>query len=149
MLSGANEFQLIEYPFKMKEFVSLPHDYVDLIAMSSSSLSSTSVACTSVNETEPFNIMCLICGEMIVKRASHHTTNQVKYEIFNRPVGECTAHALRCGSNIGVFLKIDECKILLLQLKLFFNEKKGFECRGCTIAAPYLDSYGETDQNFL
>jgi len=73
-------------------------------------------------DTEPFNFICLICGEMFIKPAS--ILNQTKFKILNRLVGECTAHTYRCGTNIGVFLKIDECKIILIQLKfsciLFF-----------------------------
>jgi E3 ubiquitin-protein ligase UBR2 len=97
-------------------------------------------------DTEPFNFICLICGEMFIKPAS--ILNQTKFKILNRLVGECTAHTYRCGTNIGVFLKIDECKIILIQLK-FLLKNQSFECRGCTISAPYIDSYGETDQNFL
>lgn len=136
MSTGVDENQKLEFPFKINELVSLPRDYVDLIAMS-----------TLSNDVEPFNVICLICGEMFVKRVI--TLNSQKNEILNKPVGECTAHAFRCGTSVGVFLKIDECKIVLLQIKLLKKNAISFECRGCSIAAPYLDDYGETDQNFL
>ena len=83
--------------------------------------------------------MCLICGEMLKKGTN---------EIDDRLVGACTAHTYKCCLNSGVFLKIDECKILLMQLK-FSKESKLSEVTGCYVSAPYLDDYGETDQDFL
>lgn len=136
--TGVDVNQQLEFPFKLNELVKLPEDYVDLIAMS-----------TWSNDVEPNNMICLLCGEMFVKRAN--MANSVKHEILNKSVGECTAHTFRCGTNVGMFLKIDECKVLLLQIKFLStkNDEATFECKGCTIPAPYLDSYGETDQNFM
>ena len=84
--------------------------------------------------------MCLICGELVKEKEEQF--------INEKPVGKCTAHAYRCGLTCGVFLKIDECKILLLQIKIsacFRIE----DVTGCHVSAPYLDDYGETDPDFV
>lgn len=51
-------------------------------------------------------------------------------------VGAVVAHALRCGAGAGAFLRVRECELLLLAAP----------ARGAMQPAPYLDSYGETDQ---
>ena len=50
-------------------------------------------------------------------------------------LGACTSHALQCGAGVCMFLKIRECKVVLIEGKT----------RGCLYPAPYLDEYGETD----
>jgi len=110
------------------QFVPLPDDYLDLISM-----------CTTLNSSEYSNVMCLVCGE-ILKKETHILDEKI--------VGACTAHTHKCCLNNGVFLKIDECKVLMLQIK-FTSSGKMCEVTGCYVSAPYLDDYGETDQDFL
>ena len=50
-------------------------------------------------------------------------------------VGSCTAHASRCGAGIGIFLRVQDCRVVLLN---------GIG-KGCFHPSPYLDAYGETD----
>nr|XP_014336379.1 PREDICTED: E3 ubiquitin-protein ligase UBR1 [Bos mutus] len=50
-------------------------------------------------------------------------------------VGACIFHALHCGAGVCIFLKIRECRVVLVEGK----------ARGCAYPAPYLDEYGETD----
>ena len=89
--------------------------------------------------SEYHNILCLVCGEMLRKESNI---------LDDRLVGACTAHTYKCCLNNGVFLKVDECKILLIQLK--FSDKFILcEVTGCYVSAPFLDEYGETDQDFL
>ena len=89
--------------------------------------------------SEYHNILCLVCGEMLRKESNI---------LDDRLVGACTAHTYKCCLNNGVFLKVDECKILLMQLK--FSDKFILcEVTGCYVSAPFLDEYGETDQDFL
>lgn len=52
-------------------------------------------------------------------------------------VGSCTYHAHECSAGVGVFLRIRTCQILLLSSP----------SKGCYMAAPYIDDYGETDYN--
>lgn len=51
-------------------------------------------------------------------------------------VGAGVAHALACGAGAGVFLRVRDCELMLLAAP----------ARGAMLPAPYLDSYGETDQ---
>ncbi|MPC24345.1 E3 ubiquitin-protein ligase UBR2 [Portunus trituberculatus] len=51
-------------------------------------------------------------------------------------VGACTYHAHFCGAGTGIFIRVRECKILLLSGQI----------KGCFVNPPYLDGYGETDQ---
>jgi len=50
--------------------------------------------------------------------------------------GGCTTHARECGADIGIFLRIREC-IVVLHSKV---------TRGTFLPAPYLDEYGEADK---
>jgi hypothetical protein len=90
------------------------------------------------------NIICLTCGEILKKEVVSMNIRHLK----NKPVGPCTWHTFKCGLNNGIFLKIDECKILLVQIK-FSNDLVIKQVTGCNISAPYLDNYGETDQDLL
>lgn len=51
-------------------------------------------------------------------------------------MGACTSHSHTCGAGAGIFLRVRECEILLL----------ASPNRGCFLAPPYLDDYGEPDQ---
>lgn len=53
-------------------------------------------------------------------------------------VGAVVAHAAQCGSGSGVFLRVRDCELLLLAAAA--------PSRGAMLPAPYLDTYGETDQ---
>ena len=45
-------------------------------------------------------------------------------------VGACTSHADRCGAGTGLFLRVRECKLVLLA---------GRGTKGCFYAPPYVD----------
>lgn len=65
-------------------------------------------------------------------------------DVLKKRTGSCTAHAYTCGGKTGVFLRVSECQILLLNLT--FSASVDLDVKGCLIPAPYLDDYGETDQ---
>jgi hypothetical protein len=73
---------------------------------------------------------CLICGKWLCCEAWC-----CKETVGDQSVGSCTAHALTCGAGIGIFLRVRDCIVLLLN---------GIG-KGCFYASPYLDAYGETD----
>ena len=56
-------------------------------------------------------------------------------KVEGETVGACTEHAHRCGSGNGVFLRVRECKVVLLSGRR----------KGCFYPSPYLDEYGEND----
>ena len=101
------------------ELVALPqtHDMLNAIAMSR--------RCpTSGRELSDPNL-CLLCGEMLCGQALCCMADGR---------GGCFRHQARCGGNVGLFLNVRRCAVLLLNGR-----------NGSFFAAPYLDRHGETD----
>ena len=62
----------------------------------------------------------------------------------DQTLGPCNAHNQHCCGSIGVYLRVKECSLLLLNTN---NDGRVNKTRGALVPAPYLDDYGETDQN--
>uniref|UniRef100_A0A8C3DGZ1 E3 ubiquitin-protein ligase n=1 Tax=Corvus moneduloides TaxID=1196302 RepID=A0A8C3DGZ1_CORMO len=118
-------FHLPRYPRKRNRLIDLPEDYSCLLNQASQ------FKCPrSSDDEQKHPVLCLFCGAML---CSQNTCCQ---ELVNgEELGACTSHALQCGAGVCVFLKIRECKVVLIEGKT----------RGCLYPAPYLDEYGETD----
>lgn len=117
----------IRYPLTVNQLVRLPRDYSELINNVSLFTCPNSDGDDSRTPT-----MCLVCGEMLCSQSYCCQT-----ELDGALVGACTYHAHYCGAGIGLFLRVRECKVLLLAGKT----------KGCFVSPPYLDDYGETDQD--
>ncbi|XP_069714258.1 E3 ubiquitin-protein ligase UBR1 isoform X4 [Phaenicophaeus curvirostris] len=115
----------IRYPRKRNSLIELPEDYSCLLNQASQ------FRCPrSSDDEQKHPVLCLFCGAML---CSQNTCCQ---ELVNgEELGACTSHALQCGAGVCMFLKIRECKVVLIEGKT----------RGCLYPAPYLDEYGETD----
>ncbi|XP_021389203.2 E3 ubiquitin-protein ligase UBR1 isoform X3 [Lonchura striata] len=115
----------IRYPRKRNHLIELPEDYSCLLNQASH------FRCPrSSDDEQKHPVLCLFCGAML---CSQNTCCQ---EMVNgEELGACTSHALQCGAGVCMFLKIRECKVVLIEGKT----------RGCLYPAPYLDEYGETD----
>lgn len=113
-------------PLPVNKLVDLPTDYSELINTVSSFTCPNSDHDDSRNPT-----MCLVCGEILCSQSYCCQT-----ELNKIIVGACNFHAYKCGSGIGVFLRVRDCEILFL----------ASPHRGCFLSPPYLDDYGETDQ---
>ncbi|NWX32433.1 UBR1 ligase, partial [Notiomystis cincta] len=115
----------IRYPRKRNHLIELPEDYSCLLNQASQ------FRCPrSSDDEQKHPVLCLFCGAML---CSQNTCCQ---ELVNgEELGACTSHALQCGAGVCMFLKIRECKVVLIEGKT----------RGCLYPAPYLDEYGETD----
>ncbi|XP_064318493.1 E3 ubiquitin-protein ligase UBR1 isoform X2 [Phalacrocorax carbo] len=115
----------IRYPRKRNSLIELPEDYSCLLNQASQ------FRCPrSSDDEQKHPVLCLFCGAML---CSQNTCCQ---ELVNgEELGACTFHALQCGAGVCMFLKIRECKVVLIEGKT----------RGCLYPAPYLDEYGETD----
>ncbi|XP_015925189.1 E3 ubiquitin-protein ligase UBR2 [Parasteatoda tepidariorum] len=120
---------LVRHPLSINRLIPLPPDYSDLINSVSHFTCPSSEGDDSRNPT-----MCLVCGKVL---CSQSYCCQV--ELNGALVGSCTDHAFICGSGVGIFLRIRDCKILLL------SDKN----KGCFAPPPYVDEYGETDQGLL
>lgn len=125
MLSPTSNTTPVTYPMKVNTLVTLPHDYSELI----NSLSSFTCP-KSISDDSRVPAMCLICGTIVCSQS--YCCQSV---IQGDEVGACTAHAHHCGAGNGIFLRIRECKVILLS-----GRKKG-----CFLPPPYVDEYGEFD----
>lgn len=110
---------------KVRQLVTLPEDYSDLI-------NSVSLFTCRNNEREDSRnpTMCLVCGEVLCSQ-----TYCCQKEINKAAVGACNYHAETCGTGAGIYLRIRDAEVLLLG-----------QNTGCFLSAPYLDDYNETDQ---
>ncbi|KAG7160525.1 E3 ubiquitin-protein ligase UBR2-like 1 [Homarus americanus] len=129
MVSGAGSEGCMRSWVRINQLVSLPHDYSELINTVSQFPCPASSGDDSRTPT-----MCLVCGKML---CSQSYCCQTEFPEGSRQmVGACTYHAHHCGAGTGIFLRVRECKILLLSGRI----------KGCFVNPPYLDEYGETDQ---
>uniref|UniRef100_A0A8B9IVT7 E3 ubiquitin-protein ligase n=1 Tax=Amazona collaria TaxID=241587 RepID=A0A8B9IVT7_9PSIT len=116
---------LPRYPRKRNSLIELPEDYSCLLNQASQ------FRCPrSYDDEQKHPVLCLFCGAML---CSQNTCCQELVD--GEELGACTSHALQCGAGVCMFLKIRECKVVLIEGKT----------RGCLYPAPYLDEYGETD----
>ncbi|XP_053127258.1 E3 ubiquitin-protein ligase UBR1 isoform X2 [Hemicordylus capensis] len=117
----------VRYPRKRNKLIELPEDYSCLLNQGSQ------FRCPRSSDDEPkYPMLCLFCGMML---CSQNTCCQNL--INGEELGACNSHAVHCGAGVCIFLKIRDCKIVLI----------GGKTRGCFYPAPYLDEYGETDPN--
>ncbi|XP_044293209.1 E3 ubiquitin-protein ligase UBR1 isoform X3 [Varanus komodoensis] len=119
----------ISYPRKKNKLVELPEDYSCLLNQASQ------FRCPRSSDDETKHpVLCLFCGAML---CSQNTCCQ---ELMNgEEVGACASHAIHCGAGVCIFLKIRDCKVVLI----------GGKIRGAFYPAPYLDEYGETDPDLV
>ncbi|XP_008102293.2 E3 ubiquitin-protein ligase UBR1 isoform X2 [Anolis carolinensis] len=117
----------VSYPRKRNKLIELPDDYSCLLNQCSQ------FRCPRSSDDETKHpALCLFCGALL---CSQNTCCQ---EIVNgEELGACTSHAIHCGAGVCIFLKIRDCKVVLI----------GGKTRGSFYTAPYLDEYGETDPN--
>jgi E3 ubiquitin-protein ligase UBR2 len=95
--------------------------------------------------------ICLTCGDIVVRSSSSIipnplTVNSIISTILNpeQTIGPCNIHTQQCCGSIGLYLRVKECSLLLLNI---INDGRINKTRGTLMPAPYLDDYGETDQN--
>ncbi|KAF2417652.1 hypothetical protein EJ08DRAFT_739352 [Tothia fuscella] len=79
---------------------------------------------TGKDQTDP--VVCLFCSEIFCSQAVCCQSPDKK--------GGAYQHRLKCGGNIGLFINIRKCMVLLLN-----------GGNGSWSYAPYLDKHGETD----
>ncbi|XP_036101829.1 E3 ubiquitin-protein ligase UBR1 isoform X8 [Molossus molossus] len=116
---------IVRYPRIRNSLIALPDDYSCLLNQASH------FRCPRSADDERKNpVLCLFCGAILCSQ------NICCQETVNgEEVGACIFHALHCGAGVCIFLKIRECRVVLVEGK----------ARGCAYPAPYLDEYGETD----
>ncbi|KAG1675618.1 E3 ubiquitin-protein ligase UBR2 [Nymphon striatum] len=124
-LRGASSASIVQYPLNVTQLVKLPQDYSEVI--NSVSLFSCP---KSEGDDSKMPAMCLVCGKVICSQSYCCQT-----ELNDVMVGACTEHASTCGAGNSMFMRIRDCKLLVLSGVM----------KGCFIPLPYLDKYGETD----
>lgn len=70
--------------------------------------------------------LCLLCGTFVCAQSFCCAEDEE---------GECNLHTLECGGEVGIFLSVKRCVLILLH-----------NGNGWFINAPYLDPHGEVDQ---
>ncbi|CAH2328512.1 E3 ubiquitin- ligase UBR1 isoform X3 [Pelobates cultripes] len=119
------ETTALRYPRKHNTLTELPDDYSVLLNQASH------FRCPKSQDNERKHpVLCLLCGTVL---CSQNTCCQELVD--GETLGACTSHSLQCGAGICMFLKIRECRVVLIEGRT----------RGCIYPAPYLDEYGETD----
>ncbi|XP_022649941.1 E3 ubiquitin-protein ligase UBR2-like isoform X1 [Varroa jacobsoni] len=123
------------YPLKVNSLIQLPNDYSELInyvALLTCPSSEGEINILGDEVRAP--TMCLVCGAVLCSQSYCCQTMW-----GNQRVGACVAHAAKCASGVGVFLKIKDCRVMLLV----------GDSKGAFSSPPYVDEYGETDPGLL
>ncbi len=130
-LAATSGLSPASHPLRMSPLMNLPDDYSELInniscfvCPNSGSANSAAAAAARGAEESRVPALCLVCGQLLCSQ-SYCCQTQLDGDV----VGACTAHADKCGAGNGIFLRVRECKVILLS-----GRKKG-----CSIAPPYLD----------
>ncbi|KAI9281657.1 hypothetical protein BY458DRAFT_237383, partial [Sporodiniella umbellata] len=84
--------------------------------------------CRRCNNVPEHAAICLICGSFVCAR-SFCCTEMGK--------GECNNHLASCGGEVGIYMMIKDCFLLLIH-----------DNGGSIMNAPYLDNHGEADVFF-
>ena len=96
--------KLIIQPHSVNHLIDLPKDYSELINRVSR------FAClNSDGDHARSPTMCLVCGVILCSQSYC-----CQRELDQDTVGACTYHAFKCGSGVGIFLRIRDCKVVLL-----------------------------------
>lgn len=116
---------LVRHPMRPNSLVSLPADFSELINEAALFRCPNSDGDDSRSPT-----LCLVCGRLL---CSQSYCCQV--EVGGERLGACNLHVTSCGAGVGLFLRVRDCKVLLLV----------GHTKGCYLPPPYVDEYGETD----
>lgn len=131
-LCGASSATIVQYPLKLTQLVKLPKDYSEVINSVSNFIRfnflwnqlyawfnsiflfligqvSLFTCPKSEGDDSKMPAMCLVCGKVICSQSYCCQT-----ELNNVMVGACTEHASTCGAGNSMFLRIRDCKLLLL-----------------------------------
>lgn len=101
------EFAHVMQPHRLNQLIKLPHDYSDLI----NSLAKFTCPNSKAEESR-YPTMCLVCGHVLCSQ-NYCCQKRLK----NDMIGACTYHAHFCGAGTGIFLRVRDCKILLLSTR--------------------------------
>lgn len=124
---------VVTEPAEPPRLIPLPDDFSELMNIVSE------FSCpNSEREDAKKPTMCLVCGKILCSQSYCCQADIPKAGRSGEKqrVGAVVAHSMECGGGAGIFLRVRDCELLLLDAP----------ARGAKMPAPYLDSYGETDQ---
>lgn len=127
--AGLRSPSLVRHPVQANRLVELPSDFSELINEASLFRCPNSDGDDSRSPT-----LCLVCGRIL---CSQSYCCQV--EVGGDRLGACNLHVTTCGAGTGLFLRVRDCKVLLLVGRT----------KGCYLPPPYVDEYGETDPGLM
>jgi len=117
-------------PVSKRSLIDLPEDYTDLL---NKAITYECPNWSADRKSKSFAI-CLLCGKLVC-----YESYCCKGEIDNTKVGGCTLHARKCGADLGLFIKLSSCQLVILSGK----HSGGF------YPAPYVDRFGEHDVELI
>lgn len=125
-LSSSQDVTCPEMPIKKRSLIDLPEDYTDLLNKA------TAYECPnwSTDRKSKSFAICLTCGDLVC-----YESLCCRGEVDNLKAGGCTIHSRKCGADLGLFIKLSSCHLVILSGK----HKGGF------FPAPYVDRFGEHD----
>ncbi|CAB3225335.1 unnamed protein product [Arctia plantaginis] len=131
--NGEIPARVVTDPDEPPRLIPLPDDFSELMNIVSE------FSCpNSEREDSKKPTMCLVCGQILCSQSYCCQADIPKAGLRGETtrVGAVVAHCVQCGGGAGAFLRVRECELLLLAAP----------ARGAKLPAPFLDSYGETDQ---
>ncbi|CAF4308834.1 unnamed protein product, partial [Rotaria sp. Silwood2] len=139
ILTLSTSKSLIKYPILVNELHQLPKEYIDLMNQVSQGVAPYKYARDEARSP----CICLTCGDVVVRSSSSITTpnllttNSLISTLLNidQNVGPCNLHTQQCCGSIGLYLRVKECSLLLLNI---INDGRINKTRGTFMPAPYL-----------
>ncbi|KAI0983546.1 hypothetical protein GJ496_012050 [Pomphorhynchus laevis] len=127
---------LITNPIKL---IDLPYDYLSLLSLAAKPVSSDMIMSKSLfdddTEESRLTFLCLHCGDVLL--------SDIKIrQMRSGQMGCAVSHMLNCSGYCGIFIKIKDCMVVMLQL---IKGSTPLKVRGAMASAPYVDQYGDTD----
>jgi hypothetical protein len=119
-LSSSLDVTCPEMPITKRSLIDLPEDYTDLLNKA------TAYECPnwSTDRKSKSFAICLTCGDLVC-----YEYLCCRGEVDNLKAGGCTIHSRKCGADLGLFIKLSSCHLVILSGK----HKGGF------FPAPYVD----------
>lgn len=99
--------ECLQQPHTLNKLIQLPEEYTTLIN------SVAHFTCPTSRSYEcRYPTMCLICGEIVC--AQNYCCQRMVGIGKDEPIGAANFHARQCGAGMSIFLRIRDCKIMLL-----------------------------------
>ena len=117
-----------EMPPRLRSLISLPNDYTDLLNKVTSYECPNATAASSTSKSKSV-AMCLVCGALVCFEVRlKNLVFSIFFNVFKlifqtycckeelssaRSAGGCAVHARKCGADLGLFIKLASCQLVI------------------------------------